>query len=127
MGGPAALSGFELAAASSAPVAAGDGPARHTKSPVASINAERPLALIVIGNLPICPPPKRNEPPRVSATGQKKGIFARVRAKAGQRHCTRWAFETVRSRNLFGINAPGVSRAERCYEPAGGGSCCRDS
>jgi hypothetical protein len=41
------------AALSSVPAAAGNGPAKHTKSPVASINTgnidtERPLALMVI-------------------------------------------------------------------------------
>jgi hypothetical protein len=53
-----ARSDFELAVASSAPVAACDGPAKHTKSPAANINAERPLALTVIGNLLICQFPK---------------------------------------------------------------------
>jgi hypothetical protein len=58
MGAPAAVSGFELAVVLSALAgAACDDPAKHTKSPAASINAQRPLALIVIGNLPFLPVP----------------------------------------------------------------------
>jgi hypothetical protein len=45
----------------------------------------------------------------MSAAGQKKGIFGRVRAKAGQRHLA----------GVFGINAASVSGIDRCYEPAG--------
>jgi hypothetical protein len=54
----------------------------------------------------------------VSAAGQKKGIFGRVRAKAGQ--CTPLAelLQTFRSRILFGINAADVSRTNQCYERA---------
>src|ERR1700731_1019607 len=55
--GASAVSGVAPAAVLFAPAAACDGPAKHTKSPVASIKAERPLALIIIGNLPICPAP----------------------------------------------------------------------
>jgi hypothetical protein len=43
----------------------------------------------------------------MSATGQKKGIFGRVRAKAGQERCG----------NLFGINGAGACGTDRCYEP----------
>src|SRR5882757_1213542 len=42
----------------SAPSAACSGPEKHAQIPAAMINAERPLALIVIGNLPILPAPK---------------------------------------------------------------------
>jgi hypothetical protein len=58
-------------------------------------------------------------PRGVSAAGQKKGIFGRVRAKTGQQHCAGEHFGTVRSRSLFGIKAAGVSAVERCYELAG--------
>jgi hypothetical protein len=74
-----------LAAALSALAAACDGPAKHTKSPVANINAERPLALIFIGQSPHLPAPKdAMRPWGVSAAGQKKGIFGLQRAKGGQ-------------------------------------------
>src|ERR1019366_2580110 len=63
MGAPAALSDFEPAVALSVPAAACDGPAKHTKSPVASINAERPLALIVIWQSPHLPAPKNEMRP----------------------------------------------------------------
>jgi hypothetical protein len=53
----AALSGFGLAVVLSVPAAC-DGPARHTKSPAASINAERPLALIIIWQSPHLPAPE---------------------------------------------------------------------
>src|ERR1700682_5120312 len=85
MGAPAALSGFELTAALSASAPACDGPAKHTKSPVASINAERPLALIVIGNLPICQPPKRNETLRRVRSGAERG---NLRASPGESRAT---------------------------------------
>jgi hypothetical protein len=54
----------------------------------------------------------------VSAAGQKKGIFGRVRAKAGQRCGPGAQSATIRPRNCSGIRAAGVSRTERCYEPA---------
>jgi hypothetical protein len=57
-------------------------------------------------------------PHGVSAAGQKKGIFGRVRAKAGQKHRGDELFDTLRSLNRFGIIAAGVSRTERCYEPS---------
>jgi hypothetical protein len=53
----AALSGFGLAVVPSVPAAC-DGAAKQTKSPVASINAERPLALIVIWQSPHSPAPE---------------------------------------------------------------------
>src|SRR6266404_5631822 len=85
MGAPAALSGFELTAVLSVPGSACDGPAKHTKNPVASINAERPLALIVIGNLPICQPPKRNETSRRVRSGAERG---NLRASPGESRAT---------------------------------------
>jgi hypothetical protein len=54
-------------------------------------------------------------PHRVTAAGQKKGIFGRVRAKAGQSHCSK---RFVRQ-NFFGINVAGASRSDQCYEPCG--------
>src|SRR5260370_18329750 len=57
-GAPAVSSDFALAAALSALAAACDGPAKHPKAPAPGINAEHLLALIFIGNLPICQPPK---------------------------------------------------------------------
>src|SRR5258708_22744471 len=84
-GAPTVSSDFVLAAALSALVAACDGPAKHTKSPVASINAECPLASIFIWQSPHLPAPKGAMRPRgVAAAGQKKGIFGLQRAKAGQ-------------------------------------------
>src|SRR5438552_19040391 len=84
---PAASSDFAAAATSSALGAAWDGPAKHTKSPVASINAGCPLALIFIWKSPHLPALKgAMRPWGVSAAGQKKGIFGLQRAKAGQRH-----------------------------------------
>src|SRR5260370_30813613 len=75
-GAPAVSSDFALAAALSALAAACDGPAKHTKSPVARINAERPLALIFISQSPHLPAPKgAMRPLRVSAARPKKGIF----------------------------------------------------
>jgi hypothetical protein len=48
----------ELAAVALLPAAAGDGPAKQTQSPAASINAERPLPLIFIWQSPHLPVPK---------------------------------------------------------------------
>ena len=73
-GAPAAFSDFDdfELAASFALAAACDGPAKHTNSPVASINAARPLALIIMWNLPICPPPEAKGDPK--ACPQRGGI-----------------------------------------------------
>jgi hypothetical protein len=52
-----ALSDFAVVSVPAAIV--DDGTAKHTNSPVASINAERPLALIIMWQSPhFCPPPK---------------------------------------------------------------------
>ena len=80
---PVVLDGFRAVRAGRA----SDGPAKQTNSPVASINAARPLALIAIGDLPICQSLTRKETRGVSTAGQKKGIFALHRAKAGQCAC----------------------------------------
>jgi hypothetical protein len=48
----------ELAAVALPAAAAGDGPAKHTQSPAASINAERPLPLIFIWQSPQFASPK---------------------------------------------------------------------
>jgi hypothetical protein len=85
-----ARSDFEPAAAFSAPVAACDDPAKHTKSPVTNINAERPLALIVIWQSPRSarpgakkdptPCPQRGRKRESSGnTGQKQGSAPRFR------------------------------------------------
>jgi hypothetical protein len=88
-----ALSDFEVAAALSLLAATtGDGPAKHTKSPVAIIKAARPLALTIIWQSPHLPAPDGEmRPHRVSTAGQKKGIFGQDRAKAGQHLCARRA------------------------------------
>ena len=85
-----APSDFKIVAVLSALAAiVGDGPAKHTNSPVAKINAERPLALIVMWQSPHLPAPESEMSPRcVSTAGQKKGIFGLDRAKAGQRRRT---------------------------------------
>jgi hypothetical protein len=82
----AAVSDFDATALSPPAALAGNGPAKHTKSPAATINAERPLALIVIWQSPHLPAPNGEmRPCRVSAARQKKGIFGQHGAKAGQR------------------------------------------
>ncbi|MDP1585942.1 MAG: hypothetical protein Q8M18_21205 [Bradyrhizobium sp.] len=58
IGAPAVFSDFEVAIAVSSPGSACDGPAKHIKSPVARINAERPLALMIIWQSPHLPSPK---------------------------------------------------------------------
>jgi hypothetical protein len=65
-------SDFALAAALSVLAAACDGPAKHTKTPVASINAERPLALIFIWKSPLCQPPKAQSDPGACPQRGKK-------------------------------------------------------
>jgi hypothetical protein len=83
-----ALSDFEAVALSWPAAVAGDGSAKDTKSPAANIKAAPALALTVMWNLPICPPPKGEmRPCRVSAARRKKGIFGQDRAKAGQWWC----------------------------------------
>src|SRR3954469_3895165 len=85
-----AVSDFEVAAARSVLAAvAGDGPAKHTKSPVATIKAERPLALTIMWQSPHLPvPTSEMRPCLVSTAGQKKGIFGQDRAKTGQQCCS---------------------------------------
>src|SRR6202022_2873816 len=69
---------------------------------------------------PLLPVPDREKRPlAVSTAGQKQGIVALQRAKAGQKprglpraSCFRW-------RNRFGINGAGASRGDGCYEPVG--------
>jgi hypothetical protein len=107
----AVVSDFAPAVASSAPTAARDGPAKHTKSPAANINAQRPLALIVIWQSPHLPVPEgKRRTHGVSATGQKKGIFGRVRAKTGQRSVAGEWFAPIRAAS----NPAGASQADRC-------------
>ena len=121
-----ALSDFEVAAALSLLAATtGDGPAKHTKSPVATINAERPLALMIIGNLPICPPPKRNEtPPRVHSAAEKGNL----RARPGESRAACCAPMAPRFAPRMPVEwRAGASERDRCYEPAGAGTGCPDS
>jgi hypothetical protein len=58
----------------SAPSAACNGPEKHAQIPAAMINAERPLALIVIGNLPIfLPTPEtQGDPTACPQRGRKR-------------------------------------------------------
>jgi hypothetical protein len=53
-----AFSDFEAVALSAPAAVAGSAPAKQTKNPAASIKAECLLALIVIWQSPVCPPPK---------------------------------------------------------------------
>ena len=114
---------FDAAAALS-PLAAAtcDGPAKHTKSPAATIKAERPLALTFIGNLPICPPPKRKETPRRVRSGAKKG---NLRARPGESRAVRLRWPTLRAffaRDSAEDRCGGCQcERDRCYEPAGRG------
>jgi hypothetical protein len=126
------VSDFKIVAVLSALAAiVGDGPAKHTNSPVASINAERPLALIIIWQSPHLPAPESEMSPRcVSTAGQKKGIFGQDRAKAGQRRRTvgrfpphflsdfSFAFPGSFPRRFPEAEAAGAGRRNRCYEPA---------
>jgi hypothetical protein len=115
----AALSGFVLAVVVSVPTAACEGPARHTKIPVASINAERPVALIIIWQSPHLPVPKRNETLTRVHSGAKKG---NLRASPGEKGATA-SRRTSRLRSrLPEIVAEiwaGASQTDRCYEPSG--------
>jgi hypothetical protein len=68
------------------------------------------------------PTPMANETHRVSAAGQKKGIFGRQRAKAGRgilpnAHFQGEHFQDVLITKAFWIDAAGVSGSDRCYEP----------
>src|SRR5258706_16403205 len=94
-GAPAVSSDLALAAALSALAAACDGPAKHTKSPDARINAERRLASIFIWQSPHLPAPKgAMRPWGVSAAGQKKG---NLRAAAGKSTAAAWAGRNTHS------------------------------
>ena len=74
----------ELAAvASRALAAACEGPAKHIQSPAARINAERPLALMVIWQSPHLPAARSEmRPSRHVRSGAKKG---NLRAKSGRK------------------------------------------
>jgi hypothetical protein len=105
-----ALSDF--AAAGSEPAArAGNGPAKHTQnpvSPVATIKAKRPLALIFILMIsPFRPSRTRNEPPLRVHTGAKKGNLRALEGKS-------WA---ISSRWIVGSSCTDACRTDRCYEP----------
>lgn len=72
----------EFAAVSS--VAACDGPARHIHNPVARINAERPLALMIILAIsPFASSRKRNETPRRGQSAAKKGNLRTTPGETG--------------------------------------------
>jgi hypothetical protein len=108
-----AVSDFDAAVALLALAAlAGNGAAKHANSPVARINAEQPLALIFMCNLPICPPPMRNETPLHVHTGAKKG---NLRARRGES----WAFFFVAD---CSGRAAGANWLDRCYDPAARGN-----
>src|SRR3981189_1013971 len=103
----------------------GEGPAKYTKSPVAKINAERPLALIIMWQSPHFARPQSEMRPRaVSTAGQKKGIFGQEQAKAGQQRCARRMIPAV-----FPVAdwLAGASWRDRWYEPARHGTGCPDS
>jgi hypothetical protein len=57
-------------------------------------------------------------PHGVSTARQKKGIFGRVRAKAGQSHGAGPAFRDRQLTKSLEKNAASVSRADQCYQPA---------
>ncbi|WP_298367375.1 hypothetical protein [uncultured Bradyrhizobium sp.] len=105
-----ALSDF-VAAGSEPAACAGNGPARHTQnavSPVATIKAKRPLALIFILMIsPFRPSRTRNETPRRVYTGAKKG---NLRASEGKS----WA---ISSRWIVDGSSTDACRTDRCYEP----------
>ena len=93
------------------PDVTGNGPARATNnpvSPVATIKAKRPLALIFILMIsPFRPPDGEMRPRCVSTPGQKKGIFGPLGAKAGQ-------FPSWR---IIDGSIADACRTDRCYEP----------
>ena len=108
----------ELAAVASLPAAAGDGPAKHTQSPAASINAERPLPLIFIWQSPHLPVPGRNETsPRVHSAAKKGNLRANP-PKAGQPHVPAPGISRSPLHEIPEKNAAGASRADQCYQPA---------
>jgi hypothetical protein len=82
------------------------------------IKAERPLALIVIGNLPMLPAPKAHGELRACPQRGKKressGESGRKQGSAVGR--ARNPLPSVREIVLE--SGRGVSRTERCYEPA---------
>ncbi|WP_229197448.1 hypothetical protein [Bradyrhizobium acaciae] len=105
-----ALSDF--AADESVPAAcAGNGAVRPTRSPVspvATIKAKRPLALIFILMIsPFRPSQTRNETPVRVHTGAKKG---NLRASGGES----WA---ISSQSVVDGSSPDACRTDRCYEP----------
>ena len=85
----------------------GDGPAKHTKSPVASIKAERPLALIIIWQSPHLPVPGRNETPRRVRSGAKKG---NLRAESGRKQ----GKHAAAKRGYAGLPAGRICDPEPC-------------
>jgi hypothetical protein len=56
-------------------------------------------------------------PHDVSTARQKKGIFGRVRAKAGQPHGAAPAFRDRQLAKSPEKNAASASRADQCYQP----------
>src|SRR4051812_17605168 len=110
----ATASAFEVAASVAAVVQ--DTPAKHTKSPVATIKAERPLALIFIGNLPSCPIPARKKTLLRVHSGAEKGNLRATTGESRARSSTAFAqFAGWRIRRV--IDATDASQADRCYEP----------
>jgi hypothetical protein len=66
-------------------------------------------------------------PHGVSTARQKKGIFGRVRAKAGQSHDAGPAFRDRQLTKSLEKNATSVSGADQCYQPASAEFRSRDS
>jgi hypothetical protein len=109
----------ELAAVALLPAAAGDGPAKQTQSPAASINAERPLLpLIFIWQSPHLPVPKRNETSRRVHSAAKKGNLRASPGKSEAIALCRPGISRSPAHEISGKNAASVSRADQCYQPA---------
>ena len=78
--------------------AARDGPAKHTKTPLRRINAERPLALIFIWQSPHLPAPESEmRPSRRVRSGAKKGNLRAVPGESRATTMPRWSSPLRRS------------------------------
>src|SRR6202020_1066966 len=94
---------FAAGAAPSALAVACDGPAKHTNSPVASINAERPLALIIMWQSPHLPVPGAKETSRRVHSGAEKG---NLRASPGENGAAK--LRGVSALRRFGHETAGI-------------------
>jgi hypothetical protein len=100
-------------AATLAPVVQ-DTPAKHTNKPVATINAERPLALIIIGNLPICPNPRsKRDCAACSQRGKKRESSGNTGRKQGKPASVGRALAPRRALAVRNANGPRGMRAAR--------------